>query len=76
MYATLDWTVLLRTESDASSIETPKNLWVTRSDNMITALGGGVDVPEEVEGLPEMDKGDGKTFKDGGALKGAADMAL
>lgn len=43
---------------------------------MITALGGGVDIPEEAEGFLEKGGGDGMTVNDGGALKGVAGVAL
>lgn len=74
--ATVDCTVLLRAESEASPIETPKNLWVTLSDIIITVLGEGVDIPGDGEGFLEEGEGDGKTPSDGDALVGVADVAV
>ena len=70
MNATVDCTVLFRAASEASPIETPKNLWVTLSDNIVTVLGEGVGA------FLEVGEGDGKTLSDGDALVGGVDVAL
>ena len=76
MNATVDCTVLLRAESEASPIETPKNLWVTLSDNIVTVLGEGVDTPGDGGAFLEEGEDEGKTLSDGDALVGVADVAL
>jgi hypothetical protein len=68
--------VTLRTESRATPIEAPKNLCVTRSDEMTAVVGRAVDVQEGVEGFLEVEVEGDREAPRGVAVRGTDDAAV